>query len=299
MNHIVKSIEEAYCDFCSRQKNFLGSCSSEFLGINLNNNLSIPISFKRYYRAPQNIVDMNKFIKNLNARNMLHAVNFIDDTLYCSDSIRYEIALTHRTNENMDWLFKELKKILPDTINKNMNHIVSALSDISITSDANYKKAAIFFIGFIEKVELLGLSRIDVFKLYYILRNCSSPDSIGKNFTTDNVIFLNKLEYSGLTPFIKLTSIIRPLVNNFECDLWLSAIDFTSNNMMKYKIYIKKCKQTIYSKLAKNFLAIGETFLSQQILGYGEWISQHPELEQYGLAVCVDSNSVLTINLYH
>lgn len=150
MNDIIESLEKAYHNFCIRQKYFYGSIPSEFIGINLNNNLSLPYSFKRYYSITQNISNMNIFIKTLNERNMIHAINSIDDTSH-HNSIRYEIALAHRTNENMNWLFSKLKQLLPYNININMEYIKKSLSNITITNDNNYKNAAIFFIGFVEK----------------------------------------------------------------------------------------------------------------------------------------------------
>ena len=70
MNDIIESLEKAYHNFCIRQKYFYGSIPSEFIGINLNNNLSLPYSFKRYYSITQNISNMNIFIKTsfFNAR---------------------------------------------------------------------------------------------------------------------------------------------------------------------------------------------------------------------------------------
>ena len=298
MNDIIESLEKAYHNFCIRQKYFYGSIPSEFIGINLNNNLSLPYSFKRYYSITQNISNMNIFIKTLNERNMIHAINSIDDTSH-HNSIIYEIALAHRTNENMNWLFSKLKQLLPYNININMEYIKKSLSNITITNDNNYKNAAIFFIGFVEKKISPHMSTIDTFKLYYLLRYCSSPDNIGKNFKIDNNLFFNKLKNSEITSFIKLISLIKPFIYNSKCDLWLAAIDFLSNNNMKYKIYVKGYDITIYDYLAKKFVELGEFYLSKQIVGYKEWISRHQELEQYGLAVCVDSNSLFTVNLYH
>ena len=113
------------------------------------------------------------------------------------------------------------------------------------------------------------------------------------------IFFFNKLKNSEITSFIKLISLIKPFIYNSKCDLWLAAIDFLSNNNMKYKIYVKGYDITIYDYLAKKFVELGEFYLSKQIVGYKEWISRHQELEQYGLAVCVDSNSLFTVNLYH
>ena len=297
MKNFAEYIETAYRDFCTKQKFYSGSISSEFLGINLNNNLSIPVSFKRYYRVTKYFIDKNIFIKRLDNRKMIHAINFVDDTLN-DDIIRYEIALTRRTNENMNLLFSELKNILPNEINADMKYTTNLLSNISITDKVNYKMAAIFFIGFVEKEIYKGVFDIKTFKIYYILRHCLDPDNIGKNYKIDNIFFLKNIEDSGVIFFTKLVSIVKLLIYDSECDLWLLGIDFSLNNT-KYKIYIKPHNINIYKNLAKIFLQMGEILLSQQILGYEEWIVKHPELERYGLALCIDSHSILTINLYH
>lgn len=298
MANTTKTLEQLYQDFCINLNIFCRSSPVEFIGINLNNNINKPYSFKRYYRINRKDIPLSFFIKNLNERKMIHSINCIDDSLY-RKVIRFEIALANRVNENMDWLFVTLKDILPDIINKNLNNILQKLSPIKITGDKLYEKAAIFFIGFIMNNEYSSLMDIHAFKLYYLLRHCSSTNDIGSNFIFDNDFFISKLKRSGIKQFIILSDIIKQLIKISGCNLSIAAVDFLRNGTMKYKIYIKDCHTETYITLAELFTSIGEYYLANQIIEYNNWITTHLELKQYGIAVCIDSNSLYTINIYH
>ena len=293
----VSSIENQYCAFCKQHNYDAANNTVEYLGFNLSGELFAPHIFKLYYTTAQSLRYSHPFVEELRKRDMIRALNHISDSINI-DCNRYEIGLAHRTNENMDWLFTRLAQIFPVGID-GVYHVVEALSELRITDDANYCKAAMFFLGFIEQSPEGGMFRVDTLKLHYLLRRCLYPDRIGNNFTVDNVVSLQQLESSKIDAFTQLVSVVRPITMLPGVEVWMAAIDFSLLAKQKYKIYLKGCSLHGYESLSKELAHCGSRLLAQQVLGYERWAAMHPELEQYGLAVCLDSSQQMTVNFYH
>ncbi len=297
-SRIADSIEAQYRIFCAQHDYTVGNNTVEFLGINLNGGPEGFCTFKLYYNTAQSLYFTHQFIDELRTRNMLSALNRIIDS-ESAECIRYEIGLANRTNENMNWLFSRLADACDAATHASMMQAINALSELRITDDERYSKAAMYFLGFKELKSEAEKFHIDTLKLHYLLRRCLDPDTIGKNFIVDNVASLHQLKTSGLLPFERLINIAQPISELPGCEVWMAAIDFFSDGRQKHKIYLKKCAAHGYEKLAMELMRCGAFALAQIVRGYEKWVSFHQELEQYGLAVCLDSTQRLTVNFYH
>lgn len=79
----------------------------------------------------------------------------------------------------------------------------------------------------------------------------------------------------------------------------MAAVDYYRSGSEKYKIYLKEYQSDIYERLAEILRERGECGLAEIVLAYAEWVGQHKELEQYGLAVCLTGAGQWSVNFYH
>ena len=97
----------------------------------------------------------------------------------------------------------------------------------------------------------------------------------------------------------RLCDLTGALVEAAGGELWMAAVDYYRNGLNKYKIYIKKFSDTIYERMIARFQALGCGHLAEQIAAYRDWVFLHPELERYGIAFCLDTQGMWSVNFYH
>lgn len=296
--YISSLIEAQYRSFGAQYDYFIGSNMVEFFGLNLSGEPQAPCTFKLYYNTAQSLNFTHPFIRELRERGMVRSLNHILDSTNI-DYTRYEIGLARRTNDNMNWLLTRLAQIFPIAPSSKMAQVIDALSILRITDDEDYQKAALYYLGFIEQKFNVKKPYISTLKLHYLLRHCQDPNKIGKNFTVNNTFSLNQLQLSGLHTFKQLVDIVQPLVTLPGVEVWMAAIDFFKDKRRKYKIYLKNYALHGYKTLSQSLAGYGSPILAEHVLGYEKWVTAHPELEQYGLAICLDSTQKLTVNFYH
>ena len=226
---------------------------------------------------------------------MIHALNKIDDTVN-HDCIRYEIGLQHRTNSNMSFINHWIMELFPEI--KIHRDELNRFYSIKCVNDKDYQYAALYFLGLIADIFSIP-PQTKAIKLHYLLRKCSDPDNIGKQYTTDNNYFLEVLSNLGVPEMKQLCKLIGALIESAGGELWMAAVDYYKGNFRKYKIYIKNFSDLAYKAMITNFYALGCIHLAEQINIYQSWLSLHPELEHYGIALCLDSNGIWSINFYH
>lgn len=268
-----------------------------FLGINLDNDKSVVGNFKIYLE-----VDINKIAKevelinHLQKREMIHVVNRVIDKEN-ETKLRYEIGLLNRNNENMCWLYQELKErcsILERNIKEIKN--MSTLSNCQFT---NYKYAALYFLGIIENLNDEGTKDVNVIKLHYLLRDCNNPEKIGEDYIIDNTVKFEQLKKIKGNQLSQIVEVIEEIIENTSTELWIVAVDYYDNGKRKYKIYVKKTEKEQMMKIYDALLKRGINNLANKVLIYINWVKTHPELECYGWALCCDNMGKWSLNFYY
>ena len=297
----VSTLESAYLHFI-KDKKIHYSNKIEFLGINLYDNYQQMPIFKIYYNDLRSqdtfkkSMLMTELISLLLKRNMVRSLNLIHDTVNYN-CLRYEIGLINRTNNNMNFVYSWLFSTFP-TILKYKDEI-TAFKHIPCSRDKEYKLASLYFLGIIVNSELSYSNKIEAIKLHYLLRNCENINRINKNYIVDNDYYLYILTRLEISQIKIIASFIMRLKNTVTLELWIAGVDYYHSTKAKYKIYFKKFSEKIYEKLISEFYKINCVALADNIHTYRQWLKLHPELEQYGIAICLDTCNQWSINFYH
>lgn len=289
-------LEQAYQDFRAEHTQAQSQDFVEYLGINFSGEQDTPPVFKAYYTTAKSMQQIPAVLQPLVDRNMIHALNKIDDTVN-RGCARYEIGLQNRTNANMAFIDRWMGELFPEI--EQYRDEVNRFYSIRCVEDEEYRHAALYFLGLILQPDSPNRLQAKAIKLHYLLRKCSDPDRIGKAYTTDTPYFLKVLAGLEIPEMCRLCDLTGALLEAAGGELWMAAVDYYRNGLHKYKIYIKKFSDEIYESMIRRFRALGCARLAQQIAVYRDWIFRHPELERYGIAFCLDTRGVWSVNFYH
>lgn len=294
-NEIESLIENKYLDFLEKYDVLNNISDIEYIGINFNNVGINEANFKIYYKTTRSLNNDISLLQPLIKRNIVHALNKIDDIKF-SKCTRYEIGLQNRTNTNMLWLYHWIENIFPQIIRK-QNEIIKCI-DIRCSDLNDYCYASMYFLGLIVEDNVNDID-VKALKLHYILRKLSNPDKIGKNYVVDKIDIMSKLERLNIKEINYLLEILNPLLEKYDVELWMLATDYFKKGNTKYKIYLKFITNEFLFKLGFTMREKGLNILSSYIEAYVKWITKHPKLEVYGIAICYDTDNGWSINLYH
>lgn len=290
------SLESEFLKFKEKNKDSNSTEHVEFIGINLSNELYNKPVFKAYYTTAKSMENIPDLLKTLEKKQMIRAINRIDDTVN-QGCVRYEIGLKNRTNRNMDFIYKWLYSICSE-LQSHRNEI-ERLCSIKCTNLNDYQYAALYFIGLIADVTNQYMPMVRAIKLYYLLRQCSNPEKIGENYTINNYDSFQLLYSLQIPEIEKIVLFIQELLKKNTGELLMTAVDYYENGFSKYKIYIKGCSKNIFEHMIKKFEISDCEILAKRIHSYAKWIKEHPELECYGIAICLDSSGGWSVNIYH
>lgn len=235
VDEVVLSIENGYNAFKMKHKELNTFSGIEYFGLNFDNNLNNSIIFKIYYTNNRSNNETNEFLRFLYKRNMIHTLNKIHDNINYG-RVRYEIGLKNRTNDNMIWLYNNLKILYPKLILKEDE--IKKFSTLKCTDLKNYKYASMYFFGFISTIEDDTIIDIEALKFHYILRKCENPDKIGKKFIINNEDIFDTINKMHIDELDMILNIIKDVINKSNAELWMMGIDYFKNDKCKYKIYI-------------------------------------------------------------
>lgn len=290
------NLEQKYCEFRNKYFEAKNDENVEYFGLNFAEDQDSEPIYKVYYTTKKSRATIPNLLKVLEKRNMIRAINKIDDTIN-KGCIRYEVGLGNRTNLNMEfiynWIFEQFSFVQSRKIE------IEKFCNLKCSNLKDYRYAALYYIGMI--IDFCSPCQVNpkAIKLHYLLRECKNPEKIGKDFLVDNVhIFeqLNELQIYGLH---QLVYAVSKMLHNNEAELWMVAVDYYNNDVTKYKIYFKKFSESVYENMIAVFREFDCIYLVTQVENYIKWISFHPELERYGIAICLDSNNKWSVNFYH
>ena len=289
-------LDQIYNEFRARHTDVQNQEFVEYLGINFSEEGDTPPVFKAYYTTAKSIQQIPAVLQPLMDRDMIHALNKIDDTVN-RGCVRYEVGLKKRTNINMAFVDHWIGELFPE-IEPHRDEI-NRFYSIKCVDDEEYQHASLYFLGLIIDTESPSISKTKAIKLHYLLRQCSDPDRIGREYKVDIPYFLGVLADLKIPEIGQLCDLVGALLEVAGGELWMAAVDYYRNDLNKYKIYIKKFSGTIYDEMISRFHILGRPHLAEQIAVYQDWIFRHPELERYGIAFCLDTQKVWSVNFYH
>lgn len=292
----IEYLEQQFQKFQKVHEEASYSSFVEYLGINFSESTVVCPVYKAYYTTTQSMKKEIRLLQPLFEQDMIHALNLIDDTVN-SGFVRYEIGLGKRTDDNMAFLKQWVKGLYPE-IEAHHQEIESFFA-LKCTQKEGYQYAALYFLGLIAESDSVQKPLIKAVKLHFLLRMCSNPDQIGKSFIVNTSGYLEELSNLGIEQIAELVMFLKVLSETSEFELWMAAVDYYRDGLTKYKLYIKKFSKRIYTGLFERFTALGCMNLAEQLHTYSQWLKFHPELEQYGLAICLDSYGVWSVNFYH
>ena len=296
MREMVRQIETEYCRFMDTHRELEDFSGVEYLGLNLSGRERMETVFKIYHTTAESSRTDIPILRPLRQRNMVRALNRIEDTVN-GGKLRLEIGLANRTDENMRWLYRWLCEMYPGLGDKRED--LNKLSELKCCELPGFQYAAMYFLGMILSAAPDGRTMADAVKLHYLLRDCEDPDKPGKNYTVHQDACLETLRNTGIKAFIQLYVVMEKLLGRVSAELWMAAVDYYRSGSEKYKIYLKEYQSDIYERLAEILRERGECGLAEIVLAYAEWVGQHKELEQYGLAVCLTGAGQWSVNFYH
>lgn len=289
-------IENEYNRFLRNHADAQRASWVEYLGVNFSQEVSACPVFKAYYTTTRSMENTSCILQPLFDRNMVRALNKIDDTVNCG-LVRYEIGLGNRNNSNMLFIHQWMHGLFPEL--KKHGDELERLYSIKCTQASGYDYAALYFLGLIAEPDNTDKPDVKAVKLHYLLRNCNDPDKIGKNYSVDNQHYFGILRSLGIPQMKELSEFAAELVGTDGAELWMAAVDYYKAGPAKYKLYLKKFSESLYVALTECFDRMGCIHLARQIHAYVQWIYLHPELERYGFAVCLDSMRGWSVNFYH
>lgn len=296
IDQLICNIEKEYINFCKQNTTSLNFSDIEFLGINFSDDKEVP-TFKIYHRTKKDFLKIIPFFKPLYEHDMIGFLNMIDDNIN-NNKIRCEIGLKNRTNKNMCWLYRWIDKQF--FLSSNCKTEIKKLKKLKCCNLKNYQYSSMYFLGFIIS---LGIDKkqanIDAIKLHYILRYCENPNDIGHNFLVNNEQSITHLRSIESPILYSISEMIEYLLKNTNMEIWMTAIDYYKDGIIKYKIYIKNLQDVLYEKLFFLLKKNNHIDLSNKILAYVRWLKAYPAFEKYGMAICCTNLGVLSVNFYH
>lgn len=289
----VDLIENNYQLFLKTKIDHSDLTNVEYMGINFSEGKSIPV-FKCYYKTEKSIPDCHPILHEFFDKNMVRALNRIKDTVNIG-KIRYEVGLSNRTNENMNWLYTWIASSFPLTEQQiSKLHI---MANLSCCNFEEYRYAALYFLGFIINPHINCAKNVEAVKLHYLLRKCKNPDKIGKEYYIEEEPVFDCL--TSISEFKPICSIIQPLLYSTGSELWMAAMDFFTVKPEKYKIYLKIKKSDFCLVMIDLLNQHDLNDLAQKVCLYYQWLIAHPELELYGAALCLSVYGDWSVNFYH
>lgn len=262
----------------------------DYVGMNLNSIPEEPCCFKMYYSDHCNCEEGHPLIDYLSEQGMLGYMEIVQDT--GKKRFRCDIRLQNRTNENMEKLFDRLRA--DENVFAENEELIRRLAKMKITDVPECDMASMYFMGFVS-----GENGMELLKLHYINRYSEDPNVLYKNIQYRDEEYLIFLENSGVEEFGVLAERARKLLKECGGHLWMTGLDVDRDGRKKYKIYIKYPKNLMEGlrRILKNEDSCKNILEKAEY--QAEWVKTHRELELEGVALCMDTDGVFSINYYY
>ena len=280
----VELYQEGLHDFLSDILQKIPYTSIEYIGVNLPVYGGERCEYKVYLKEISRLDYRDSVIENLQKRGMIRHINLVQDTT--GADFRCDIGLGRRNNDNMSDLVQWIK-----AENIPYGDEVDYLSHMSISDDVDYQQASWYFWGFTVKGEKIVRS-----KYHFITRKCRDTDMLSKNIILNDQYYLDYIAGSGIKEFEFLTEVIRKVLIPEKEYLWMAGLDISEQHNKKYKIYIKNISDDTILRLFDVLKEYSGVYCKANMAGV--ILVGKSELKAEGLALCIDSQGKISINLY-
>lgn len=265
----------------------------DYLGINLDIDHE-KNDLKLYYKMSYSMSFQHEIVDEFIRRGMIRMVSKVHDTVN-TGCYRYDLGLDGRTNENMLDFLNDFSARCPAILDNREE--IERMAGMPVSEDPDYRLAALYFFGFIEKEE-----EIRIAKFHYITRHLLEKDCIYRNIRYDDGYFLKYLEELQIPLLNQTAGVVRGILKNCGGHLWMTGADYALDGRKKYKIYIKECgdklveaMEALLPKLIGHDIDRWESRLRE----LSKWYGLHPELRCEGVAVCSSRPGRITLNFYN
>lgn len=225
------------------------------------------------------------FLKSLIEKDIVYRLETVNDTRKIW-SRRYDIALYNRTNQNMCWLFEQIKK--EAEFMSEYEDILYYMSSMKTAENPDYKYSAFYHLGVLEKE-----NRIKALKFYFIARYENVPDYHSKNFMYHDEEYLDFWGDCGLENFSRLRDMAQDMRSYCGGHTWMAGFDISGKGISKFKIYLKKM-DNVYKYLKTAFDGIYRDKIEQIEI----WNCQNTGFTMVGVAIGIDESDIPSLNLY-
>ena len=166
---------------------------------------------------------------------------------------------------------------------------VLQLAQMKMTDLSEHDYCSIYHLGITEKRSI-----IDSLKWYFFTKWCENPNKPAKNSEYRDAYYLNYLKETKCAEYEWLVECSEKILEYCSGHLWMIGLDIKNNCYRKYKIYIK-IPSDAYEKLSEAL----DGNLGNQVIELEKWHQTHPEFEFNGMAICLDTEGVLSLNAYY
>lgn len=262
----------------------------DLAGIDLDGN---QISFKAYIGMKPEEIPQNWFSKlspcgflaDLREKDMIYRLETVQDTRKEWNG-RYDVALDYRTNENMQWLFQQLKTEVPFLAE--YEELLCHMSSMRISEHPDYQQAALYHLGVQEKD-----SKIQALKFYFTARHQDIPKYHTKDSEYRDDEYLDFWGNCGFSSFSKLKDVAKNMRVWCGGHVWLAGLDISKKGIGKCKIYLKKM-HGVYAYLKTAF---GGSY-REGVEHLENFNRENPWLHLMGIAIGLNDSDHFSLNLY-
>lgn len=287
VSEITSKIEVLYNKFLLNNKIEYDISNIDFLGLNIfQQSQEFPVEFKAYYQ-PQDIIKIKsedtEVIRFLYENNMIKFRCPVRGT----QINRSYVVLKNLSNLNLKNFKNKLLEIFPE-FEKKLEEIPA------IMPEKNKQHLPIHILG-IKSNRQYG----EALNLEWMLRDYLDYEANKYKYNDEYYInyieSLKSKEFNYLITFIK--KMYGDVIESGRMHLWLMAIDYFTNDISKYKLYLKIDEYNLkIPNLVRKYFE--DTNYTNIIISVNEFIKMHSELKLYGVAICIDTNSMKSINMY-
>ena len=287
VTEMTSKIEILYNKFLLNNKIEHDISNIDFLGLNIfEKSQELPVEFKAYYQ-PQDITKIRS--EDPEVIHFLYENNMVKFRCPVSGTRinRSYVVLKNLSYLNLKNFKNKLLEILP-SFEKKLEEIPAIIP----------KKKNLYLPIHILAIKLDGQYG-DAINLEWMLRDYLDYEANIYKYNDEYYISyiesLKSKDFNYLITFIK--KMYGDAIKVGRLHLWLMGIDYFTNDISKYKLYLKIDE---YNLQIPNLLReyFEDNNCTDIIIGVNEFIKIHCELKLYGIAICIDTNRIKSINMY-
>lgn len=256
----------------------------DFWGINIVDLKEKQPAYKIYHSGRFRKDHNHPLVEFISQKGMLRYFENVKDSEH-PESVRLDISLYQRNNENINALFSYLLQ----TVSFFEPYVsdVRLVSKMKITDVADYQLASLYHVGLIEKNGIPEL-----LKFHFFTRWCEDPNHHTQKGYRDKE-YLEYLQSINIKEYDILAKKASYILDKCGGHLWMCGMDIFPQKT-KFKIYLKNVVD-VYQYLPH----IMGKYANEVLQTVEVWNDRHKECRLAGIALALDSCEIASLNLYY